>query len=363
MDIKIVSIDMDDTLVEGGMYKFLEGKGIDMSHKEDIEDTLKHWWGQLDGKVTKKELVEYAKGLKIRKDVSRTLKILKDGGYHIILVSGSPVPVVERIFKRLPNDRVEKFYGSELDFSGKEDSLVFKEDVKWVIKEEKKRVAEEFAKSKDLELANVCHIGDGLTDLELLKSCGFGIGVMVNPRESTRDSVEEVVNSAVPGWEEIYNLFNSRRLLEFLREEPGLTNLEVEGKIGIRGHIVGKRINEYREYVKKDREVKEILDFHELMYRGGITLIETIHARPDISYHRIMGKLKGISKARDPYDIDVLFVKIARSIQRFRYTRKYIRAALWFEEYIGERGELPRGVDTKRVHKEARRVRGSIKKS
>jgi len=123
------------------------------------------------------------------KNIEKVLKILKDNGFIIAIVSGGLDIYFDTVLKDVKkyfdyifinklivkNNKIVDINPTIFDFDNKIDAV--------------KKICDE----KKISLDEVIFVGDGINDIKVMKECGFGIAL--NPKDDLGNSPDVIINT------------------------------------------------------------------------------------------------------------------------------------------------------------------------
>ncbi len=225
--MKLVCFDFDDVIADsrslvklpfiGGRLKalelgpeFVEGSLDSKKFKKFMDDVVK----QLEG-VSIDMVVRLMMKMKLHKGVKETLDKLHSSGYKIVIISTNDEGIIRKYLEKHRLDGfVDHIYAAKLETSdGKVTGKISGE----VLKDEKVRIIPLLEKKYGIKRKDVVYIGDGPTDLAIMKLIGRGI--LFNPNPLTK--IEVFASKELKEMENSGRLFlaegnDLRKVLEFI---------------------------------------------------------------------------------------------------------------------------------------------------
>ncbi|HLD49322.1 MAG TPA: HAD family phosphatase [archaeon] len=197
---KIICFDFDDVIVDSnivsriGKYfgKKLKLYEMEMEFILDNENPEKFYhFAKKFIKMGKGLDFEYVRRIalkfKLNTGSKEALKKLKKNGYKIVIVSANDRRLIKDILKKNGiSEYIDHIYASEF---GVVDGKINGKIYGTVIKTEKVGVVREIEKKYKIKAKDVIYVGDGLTDLPIMKKIGKGI--LFCPNVVTRAEVYE----------------------------------------------------------------------------------------------------------------------------------------------------------------------------
>ncbi len=202
---KLIVFDVDGTLVPGvsaweKVHKYLGTMDKRNKNKEKFfnnEITISDWvmadvevWKSKG--VTRDDIIKAFSGTSAIDGMEDLMKGLKKCGYKIAIISGSLdiyVDIVLKDFKRYfdfifvnkllfdKNDRVVGVSPSEFDYEKKIDGV--------------RKICNELS----IDLKDAVFVGDGMNDVLVMKSCGFGIAI--NPSDELKEVADVIIEGDI----------------------------------------------------------------------------------------------------------------------------------------------------------------------
>lgn len=221
---KVVCFDFDDVLTnKSTLRKFMTVFGHtfkELRYGLEIFEDNKHpkkFFKTVDkviqlGKGVKYERVEkIVYFLRPNKNARKTLKKLKASGYMIVIASINDENLIRKFLKKYQlEEYIDHIYAGKL---GVKNGLLTGEITGDVIKTEKIGVIKKMERLYKAKKSDIHYIGDGLTDLPIIKKLGHGI--LFNPNPLT--------NAEILTDRELMKIKKSGRL--FLVENKDLANI------------------------------------------------------------------------------------------------------------------------------------------
>jgi HAD superfamily phosphoserine phosphatase-like hydrolase len=221
---KIVCFDFDDVLTDRStvskLGKLFGHKLQELKLKAEILE---------DNRNPKKffrdvrEALKLAKGIpyeyvekvyafvKLNKNAKDTLRKLNDGGYRIVIVSTNDEGLIRNFLKKNSIDKyIDRVYAAKVGVSK---GLLTGEVFGDVIETEKVGIVKKIEKNYKIKRDDITYIGDGMTDLPIMKKVGRGILFCPNP----------VTNAEVLSDRHLMKMKGEGRL--FLVEEKDLSKI------------------------------------------------------------------------------------------------------------------------------------------
>ncbi len=183
--IKLVVFDLDNVIIDGEAIDEI-GKRVDAQEKI-VEITEKAMNGDLDFETSIKERVKLLEGvpveeikkvaneLQLMTGAEETIKVLKDKGYEVAIISGNFDLIVDSIKDKLEIDHI--FTNTLLE----NDGLLTGEVDGPLVKDSKYDVLSKFIEDKNLSLEECIAVGDGANDISMLEAAKYGIAFNAKP--------------------------------------------------------------------------------------------------------------------------------------------------------------------------------------
>ena len=224
---KLICFDFDDVIADskslsrlpfiGGRIKsielgpeFIEGTLRPKHFKKFMDDVFKQISGINAGLVIRVLL-----RMKLHKGVRETLERLHNRGYKIVIISTNDEGFIRQYIAKHKLDKyVDHVYAASFEIKdGKITGKISGE----VLKDEKVHIVPRLEKKYKLKRREMVYVGDGLTDLAIMKI--IGRGVLFNPNVLTK--AEVFASSKLRRKENKGQLFlaegdDLRRVLEFI---------------------------------------------------------------------------------------------------------------------------------------------------
>lgn len=220
---RLVVFDMDSTLIQGEVINELaRAAGAEeevealteraMEGEIEFEEALRERVAQLEG-LKEEELESIAEAMELTPGASDLVRVLKQMGFKVALISGGFTFFTDRLKERLGLDYA---FGNELVIE--EGELTGKVRGEIIDSERKGELVEEIAQKEGLPLEEVVAIGDGANDQIMLKNAGLGIAF--NAKDILRRTADgQITRDNLAGL--LYCLGASDlELDEFRRETP-----------------------------------------------------------------------------------------------------------------------------------------------
>jgi phosphoserine phosphatase len=215
-EIALIAFDVDGTLVDHPRGKviwellnrrFAGDDSLNHSRYRDYKAGLIDYptWVSLDvegwiaGGATRAEIVEVVRELQPVDGALETLRLLKDRGYRLAIISGTLDVVLNEFFRDHPFDQV---YTNRLHFD-REDRLSGWEATPYDM-DGKARALRDLAALYDLPLSRCAFVGDNVNDLGVARIAGFTVAF--NPKVPELEEVAHVVVRS-PSLEPVGDLF------------------------------------------------------------------------------------------------------------------------------------------------------------
>lgn len=217
---QLVVFDMDSTLIQGEVIDEL-AKAADaaeeveqlteraMAGELDFEEALRERVGMLEG-LTEDQLEQVAGSMELTPGASDLVRVLKQMGFKVALISGGFTFFTDRLQDKLGLDHA---FGNELVI---EDGEVTGEVQGEIIDSERKgKLVEELAEREGVPLEQVVAIGDGANDQIMLDNAGLGIAF--NAEEMLRQTADgQITRDNLAGL--LYCLGASDREIDAVRQ-------------------------------------------------------------------------------------------------------------------------------------------------
>jgi HAD superfamily phosphoserine phosphatase-like hydrolase len=189
---KVVCFDFDDVIAEkGAMSRFLEVFGHTFKELEYGLELLEDNKNPRKFFRTIKKAIELGRGIKYSRvekisfflrptrNASRALKKLKNDGYKIVVVSINDANVIKKFLRMHKMDSlVDHIYASKI---GIRNGLLTGTISGDVVRTEKCGIVPVIEKKFSAGKGDIFYVGDGMTDLPIMKKLGRGILFCPNP--------------------------------------------------------------------------------------------------------------------------------------------------------------------------------------
>ncbi len=191
---KIICFDFDDVIVNNRMLQKLPFIG---SRFKRIELGMEYMEGSLEPKkfaifarnlanelkgVNVETIAKYVSRARLHKGVREVFEHLSSNGYKIVIISTNDITLIKHFLeKHKLLQHVSHIYASEFELK---DGIITGKIKGNIIETEKLAVLQELRKKYNLTPSQIVYIGDGLTDLPLMKKIGKGI--LFNPNTFTK---------------------------------------------------------------------------------------------------------------------------------------------------------------------------------
>ncbi len=123
------------------------------------------------------------------KNIEKLLKILKENGFILAVVSGGLDIYFDTVLKDI-KDYFDYIFINKLILDGDKVSSV---EATIFDFDNKLNAVKKICSERNLDLKEVVYIGDNVNDTKVMKECGFGIAI--NPKSDLGDSPDVVVNT------------------------------------------------------------------------------------------------------------------------------------------------------------------------
>jgi phosphoserine phosphatase len=195
---RLVVFDMDSTLIDGEVINELAKQAgaqdeveqlteEAMEGKLSFEEALRERVRRLKG-LTEEDLDHVAESMHLTPGASDLVRVLKQMGFKVALISGGFTFFTDRLKNKLGLDYA---FGNQLVI---EDGEVTGEIEGEIIDSERKgELVEEIAEAEGLPLEEVVAIGDGANDQIMLQNAGLGIAF--NAKEVLRQTADGQITS------------------------------------------------------------------------------------------------------------------------------------------------------------------------
>jgi phosphoserine phosphatase len=217
---QLVVFDMDSTLIQGEVINKLAAAADAeeeveqlteraMAGELDFEEALHERVGMLEG-LTEDQLEQVAESMELTPGASDLVRVLKQMGFKVALISGGFTFFTDRLKDKLGLDYA---FGNELVI---EDGEVTGEVQGEIIDSERKgELVEELAEAEGIPLEQVVAIGDGANDQIMLDNAGLGIAF--NAEEMLRQTADgQITRDNLAGL--LYCLGASDREIDAVRQ-------------------------------------------------------------------------------------------------------------------------------------------------
>lgn len=182
-DIIHKGIGIDEEIVAKAMERFYNGE---ITSREWAEHDINLW---VERGVTKGDLIDLVKKLKLMEGAMETLLELKRRGYKLAVISGGLdtvlnyfIPDAERLFDHIMINRL--FFGMNGKITGIEPTEFGADGYK-------AEGLEKIARKEGIRLDECVFVGDSDNDIEVARKAGLGIGF--NPHEKLSKACDIVV--------------------------------------------------------------------------------------------------------------------------------------------------------------------------